>query len=965
MKRVVALLLIAAVALFAAVAPQSDTMVKAGELKSKLPQAVIKSAPLVMEELSLVRKPEMTMSKAPALAVDTNAVTIVYFEDFEAGAPGWTQFDGTAPDPRGEWHLLDAFATGDSLWWCADLIEEGYLSHWMVALETPAVALSGPDSIMTFDLEIYTEGPGGEPAGYDGWDGGNVQISTDDGANWSVLPVSGVPYNCSSLYSFGYEFGMGPGIPGWGGVHTGEVTVNLAEYIGQTVKIRFVLATDPAYDVTDDATLWGMFVDSIHVAGVAEFNGSVNDGLVSYAVNAAMGAYWTVYETTDSIPSPTHVARNYDGDTTYAVLLEDYFVSPSITLPNEPATLIYCNFEFRPNFYDETGEFPDVDFWRLEVSPDDGNTWYAISNPTGDPTLPNYVYSQGSEYWYDFQWAYGELCDLTPHAGKTVKFRFYFHSDGDLPSGDGLMIDDFVVYTQPDLPVPQNVTAELNGDGNVVIGWDNMDGTYQLSKDFMATTPGSETIGAYYGPARTFFGNDSTVGFGLGQSYSTGGKDITFTELDYVLYNLNPNSDSVSVALFGIDSILNVLYWSDNFVPTLGAYDAVDISAEDITWNGDFWVMLFWETSANFPATYIDDGTGVKIYYPGVGFYSDNSSSVPFGAAGYGEVTYSGLQYSVYRRETSKTTLELLAQNLSSNSFVDETASPLVEYEYYVVCSSGDFEGQLSDGAAIFVMPADVEEIAHDDGEVDDIFELAMDTVLVVKVTPGSYPAKLEAVRFFGAWEGDAYKIKVYADDNGMPGSSWLKIEPPVTCIEGWNTFKPTNPMTATGSGIVLEEGQSIWVGVKGATPGEYPAWLGLDANSTYSGLATMQAPGGGWTSIVPYKVGNPMIRAYFDIDIDVTANEEIIPAKYMLAQNYPNPFNPVTTIHFELKETGMTSIDVFDITGRHVRTLINTNLNAGSYDLKFDASALSSGVYFYRMSSGNFTDIKKMSLLK
>ncbi len=197
-----------------------------------------------------------------------------------------------------------------------------------------------------------------------------------------------------------------------------------------------------------------------------------------------------------------------------------------------------------------------------------------------------------------------------------------------------------------------------------------------------------------------------------------------------------------------------------------------------------------------------------------------------------------------------------------------------------------------------------------------------------------------------------------------MPGDTWLRIEPPVTAIDGWNTFLPIDGLTATGSGIVLEEGESVWIGVKGATPGDYPAWLGADTDG-YSGKATMQIPGGGWTSIASYLRCNPMIRGYFDIDIDITATDEIVPAEYALAQNYPNPFNPVTTIHFELEEAGMTMIDIFDITGRHVRTLANTNMSAGSYDLRFDASALSSGVYFYRMTSGDFTAVKKMSLLK
>jgi len=126
-----------------------------------------------------------------------------------------------------------------------------------------------------------------------------------------------------------------------------------------------------------------------------------------------------------------------------------------------------------------------------------------------------------------------------------------------------------------------------------------------------------------------------------------------------------------------------------------------------------------------------------------------------------------------------------------------------------------------------------------------------------------------------------------------------------------------------------------------------------------------MQVPGGGWTSIAGYLRCNPMIRGYFDTDIDTTAVTDVVPAKYELAQNYPNPFNPVTTIRFELEKSGMTTVDVFDVTGRHVRTLLDGNVEAGAYDLRFDASALSSGIYFYRLTSGDFTAIKKMSLVK
>ena len=85
----------------------------------------------------------------------------------------------------------------------------------------------------------------------------------------------------------------------------------------------------------------------------------------------------------------------------------------------------------------------------------------------------------------------------------------------------------------------------------------------------------------------------------------------------------------------------------------------------------------------------------------------------------------------------------------------------------------------------------------------------------------------------------------------------------------------------------------------------------------------------------------------------------------YKLSQNYPNPFNPSTTINYTIPKSGLVSMKVFDISGREVATLINEVKSAGTYDFKFNASNLSSGVYFYRLQSGNFIETKKMFLLK
>ncbi len=88
-------------------------------------------------------------------------------------------------------------------------------------------------------------------------------------------------------------------------------------------------------------------------------------------------------------------------------------------------------------------------------------------------------------------------------------------------------------------------------------------------------------------------------------------------------------------------------------------------------------------------------------------------------------------------------------------------------------------------------------------------------------------------------------------------------------------------------------------------------------------------------------------------------------PFTFSLGQNYPNPFNPATMISFQIPQKGIVTLKVFDVTGKEVRTLVNEVKEAGANSVLFDASALSSGVYFYKLVSGSFTDTKKMILVK
>jgi hypothetical protein len=99
---------------------------------------------------------------------------------------------------------------------------------------------------------------------------------------------------------------------------------------------------------------------------------------------------------------------------------------------------------------------------------------------------------------------------------------------------------------------------------------------------------------------------------------------------------------------------------------------------------------------------------------------------------------------------------------------------------------------------------------------------------------------------------------------------------------------------------------------------------------------------------------------------VPVTGIEDgINPVSFALEQNYPNPFNPSTVIKYSLAERSNVTLDVYDVLGKKVASLINSNQEAGTHQINFDASNLASGFYVYTLNTGNFTSSKKMMLIK
>lgn len=115
------------------------------------------------------------------------------------------------------------------------------------------------------------------------------------------------------------------------------------------------------------------------------------------------------------------------------------------------------------------------------------------------------------------------------------------------------------------------------------------------------------------------------------------------------------------------------------------------------------------------------------------------------------------------------------------------------------------------------------------------------------------------------------------------------------------------------------------------------------------------------------YNTGNidALIVKYSQPLTGITQGNNEIPSDYLLSQNYPNPFNPTTAINYSIPFGGNVLLKVYDILGNESVVLVNENKPAGNYTVQFNAAALSSGIYFYRLKSGSYSQTRKMIIVK
>ncbi len=429
---------------------------------------------VVQAKESVIEVKEAKSQPSPALTIEED--TDLYLEDWEAGFGSWTHVDETGIAPQ--WHLDSWMAYGGSgeSWWMADPTlgnDGGYNNSWYQVLDTEGIAISGTSPQLSFYHRFNVEGPGGEPTGYDGWDGMNVRVSTDGGATWTVLANPTPAYTVTSLYSFGFEHGEGPGMAGWAGslATWTQVTFDLSAFDGQTINIRFAFASDPAFASPDDGTMFGWQVDDIMVTNSSATLFSNNGAATGMTAtnNAAAGAdLWTVR--TGTAVSGTSFADCNDGTGTYAPNMQNSLTSPWINLPSVISTA-YLDFYVRGSFVDND-VFPDVDFFGAYVQVEGESGRRFVSNITQDPGGSNFVYSDAPFDWGLFSATYSVgIVDLSTLIGNNIRVIIEFESDDDAPIGEGLQVEDVKIWTPDVVPVELTSFTAVQQGASVLLQW--------------------------------------------------------------------------------------------------------------------------------------------------------------------------------------------------------------------------------------------------------------------------------------------------------------------------------------------------------------------------------------------------------------------------------------------------------------------------------------------------------------
>ena len=201
--------------------------------------------------------------------------------------------------------------------------------------------------------------------------------------------------------------------------------------------------------------------------------------------------------------------------------------------------------------------------------------------------------------------------------------------------------------------------------------------------------------------------------------------------------------------------------------------------------------------------------------------------------------------------------------------------------------------------------------------------------------------------KWYQVGSGGAMYVKIFADDNGMPGD---ELYSGVTTggVDGWNDKDlSTQDLVVSGD---------FWVGIK-----TFATTLPMGVDTTTDEGASMTNDGGGWS----VYAGNIMFRVSLDSGTALSNEDNLLPSIFDISNAYPNPFNPSTTVNIDIPESGLLNVSIYNLKGQLVSTVVNETVYAGSHSFVWNAGGLTSGLYVMSVTYDGNTYNQKVTLVK
>lgn len=820
------------------------------------------------------------------------------------------QLDIQVPTESPAWHSSNFGSFSGNSYWCGIEADEGYHDGWLQFLDTPSIQIPANGGSLEVQMKWAIEDTQGAATAdvsegwIDGWDAVNVRISIDGGATWNILVAENDPYDFYSGYGWLFN-GENEGVngnhslaSGWSGNEDWhEVVFDLNSYANENIIIRFAFGSDPAYSTTDDGhgfpvpELSGVFIDDITIKDVSGNNIS--------------------FYNAEDVSSDLLNFSGYIWHDLFYDYYSEFCIDEGLTILEQYSTKELCE----ANNY----------FWYSRP----GSSFWEEYLP-GDPICDNCNY----------------FLDLTEYAGKDVVMRFWARYDNDHDKqGTGIYIDDLNIYKESIqiYAPPQLFNAEATDDG-VLLTWYDMN---QSGDSTIIFDNGDESL--FSGITLTQCTECSAFAGTLFPAWL--GSSI----VDSIsIYNINESAIEVTVNAYGLTNY--------DPVHTLAiTLSDPGWSTFDVSWDFSSTFLIAHSFSDEIAAAFdpSTDMAGLWYLSDDVGSWEYVSVNDTLIAGNWGmraHVDYDGIDvtYNLYRDGILK------HAGLTVGAYADTDFEYNTDYSYKLgVVYSDGIEIISADSITITTplppIPDGVMELSYDDDSFEGEFNAGGGSYSAVQFSTGSENQFLYMIKWYQSGSGGAFYIKIWEDDNGMPGSEIFSTMQASGNSDGWNE------KNLSGENIAVSG--NFWIGAKEFSSSKP---FGLDSTSI-SGYSYQREGGNGeWLQIA----GNLAIRAYLSSDPLGIKNSEV-PFNYGIQDIYPNPFNPAANIQFEVAEFSQVKLSIIDLSGRLVSVLENGRMNPGKYQFLWGGidsygDQVSSGIYLAVLeSNGMLIQTRKLILLK